>query len=289
MLAARRLSIVTASAVIALAVAGPARAQGNSNGKGNGNGHKSSPPSSSPLPGQQGTISGASPLSWVDDASLLAPGSMSLTISALRWSGADLTEVDAPIVDASVGLTKRFQLGASVPHIVGSADGTGPVGGLGTSYISGKVAILSEPEVKVAVSPVLEILGAGAFQALPAGDSRYQLGLPISLEVAQGPVRIFAATGFFTRGAWFAGGGTGFQLGPRTAASLSFTRSWATTDVEGIHRDRREVSGGVSQFLTQQVAVYGTVGHTIATTDENGAGMSVGGGVTFLLTAVLAK
>ena len=281
---ARRRSVVAASAVMALAVAVTAHAQGH----GNGNGHKSQPPSSSALPSPASTTS-ASPLSWIDDASLLAPGSMTLTVSALRWSGADLSEVDAPIVDAAVGLTKRLQIGASIPHIVGSAAETGPVGGLGTAYITGKVALLNEPEVKIAVSPVLEILGAGAVQALPVDDSRYQLGLPVSLEVVRGSVRIFAATGFFTRGAWFAGGGTGFQLTPRVGASATFTRAWAKTDVDGVNRDRREVSGGISYFVRPQIAVYGSLGHTIATTDESGAGMTVSGGVTFLLTPNLTK
>jgi hypothetical protein len=283
---ARRLSVVAASAVVALAVAVTAHAQGHGNG--NANGHKSQPPSSSALLSPASTTS-ASPLSWIDDASLLAPGSMTFTISALRWSGADLSEVDVPIVDAAAGLTKRLQIGASIPHVVGSADGTGPVGGLGTAYITGKVALLTEREVKLAVSPVLEILGAGAAQALPVGDSRYQLGLPVSLEVVQGSVRIFAATGFFTRGAWFAGGGTGFQLTPKTGASATFTRSWAKTDVDGVNRDRREISGGLSHFVRPQIAVYGSLGHTIATADESGAGMTVSGGVTFLLTPNLTK
>ena len=119
---------------------------------------------------------------------------------------------------------------------------------------------------------------------LAPGESRLQLGLPISLEVTQGPARMFAATGFFSRGAWFAGGGAGVQATPRVGLSMSFTRSWAKTDRAGVTRDRREVSGGVSYFATPQVGLYGSVGHTIATTDDNGAGMSVSGGVTFLLT-----
>jgi len=283
---ARRLFVVAASAVVALAVAVTAQAQGHGNG--NANAHKSQPPSSSALLSPASTTS-ASPLSWIDDASLLAPGSMTLTVSALRWSGADLSEVDVPIVDAAVGLTKRLQIGASIPHVVGSTDGTGPVGGLGTAYITGKVALLTEREVKLAVSPVLEILGAGAVQALPVGDSRYQLGLPVSLEVVQGSVRLFAATGFFTRGAWFAGGGTGFQLTPKAGASATFTRSWAKTDVDGVNRDRREISGGMSYFIRPQIAVYSSLGHTIATADESGAGMTVSGGVTFLLTPNFTK
>ena len=286
MIAIRRLGLLTASVIAALAVALPAAAQGHSgSAPGKNKYKKSTPPSSTSLPGPTTGASGASPLSWIDDASLLEPGSVALTVSVMRWSGADLSEVDAPIVDAAFGLTKRFQLSATVPRVVGSADGTGPVGGFGTSYFIGKVALLDDSEVKLAVSPLVEILGEGAVQSLPAGESRYQVGLPVSVEVARGPVRMFAATGFFTRGAWFGGGGAGFQLTPQIGASMSITRSWAKTDVEGVHRDRSEISGGVSYFLKPQIAVYGAVGHTIATTDENGAGMSMSTGVTFLLAS----
>jgi len=280
----RRWPFMVAGAVVALATVTPLHAQGLAHNAKGGNGHKSKPPSSSPLPGP---TNGASPLSWVDDASLLPPGMMSLTISAMRWSGTDLSEVDFPIVEASYGVTRRVQIGASVPRIVGSVDG--PVGGIGTSYISGKVSIFDDTDVKVAVSPIVEILGAGAVEALPPGESRYQVGLPVSLEVSQGPARMFAATGIFSRGAWFAGGGAGFQASPRVGVSLSFTRSWAPTDLAGVNRDRRELSGGVSYFVKPQIGIYGSVGHTIATTDENGAGMSISGGVSFYLNTRVTK
>ena len=287
MIAVRRLGLATASVIAALAVALPAAAQGKSgSAPGKNKDTKSTPPSSSSLPALTIGSSSASPLSWIDDASLLPPGSAAFTISVMRWSGTDLSEVSAPIVDAAFGLTKRVQLSATIPHVVGSADGTGPVGGWGTSYFSGKVALLDESDdsgVKLAVSPLLEVLGEGAVQSLAEGESRYQVGLPVSVEVARGSVRMFASAGLFSRGAWFAGGGAGFQLTPRMGASMSVTRSWAKTDVEGVHRNRAEISGGVFYFVKPQIAAYGSLGHTIATTDENGAGMSVGTGVTFLL------
>src|SRR5438270_9680576 len=170
---------ILAVALLMFALVAPIGAQSPTHNAKSSNGRKSKPPSSSPLPGS----SSASPLSWVDDASLLAPGTMSLSVSAMRWSGADLSEVDFPIVDASVGITKRVQLSASIPRIVGSADAAGPVGGVGTSYISSKIALLTgQSDVKLAVSPVVAILGKVAGQALAPGESRLQLGLPISLE-----------------------------------------------------------------------------------------------------------
>jgi hypothetical protein len=127
------------------------------------------------------------------------------------------------------------------------------------------------------------VLGTGAVQPLPAGESRYQLGVPVSVEASAGVARLFAAAGSFTRGGWFAGGGVEFPLTDEMGASVSLTRSWVKTDIEGVRRNRSELSGGVSYFPTQQIAVYGSLGHTIGTAVENGAGMSVGGGVTFFL------
>jgi len=36
--------------------------------------------------------------------------------------------------------------------------------------------------------------------------------------------------------------------------------------------------------VSSQTAVYGALGRTIATTDDNGAGATISGGVTFLFT-----
>jgi hypothetical protein len=276
-----------ASAVMALAIAVPVRAQGKSTGKG----HKSSPPSSTPLPNPAtGPATGASPLAWLDDASLLAPGSMTMSLSAMRWSGADLSEMNAPIVDVSVGLAPRFQIGANVPHVVGSSDGSGVVGGIGTSYISSKIALLTGGSgVKVAVSPMVEILGEGAVQGLASDHGRAQFGLPLSMEIARGPARVFGSAGFFTRGARFAGGGAGLQATPKVGVSLSFTRSWVDGSGTEAPRDRRELGGGVSYFVRPQIGVYGALGQTIATTDDNGAGTTVSGGVTFFLNARVTK
>jgi len=284
----RGLLPATAGAALGLSVAGHADAQG----RGNGNPHKSSPPSSSVLPNPATTspTGGASPLAWLDDATLVAPGSMLVTVSAMRWSGADLSEVDVPVVDAAMGLAPRFQIGASVPRVAGGADGTGQAGGIGTSYFSGKIAVLtSEHRVRMAVSPMLEVLGEGAVQALGPGQSRTQVGVPVSAEIRQGTARIFASTGVFSRGRWFAGGGAGVQATPAVGLSLAFTRSWASDSTSGVLRDRQEVSGGASYLVRPQMGVYLAIGRTIGTLDENGAGTTISGGVSVLFSARAIK
>src|SRR5262245_4255896 len=134
-----------------LLAASPAFAQGksaqapgkNKNGGGGSSAAASAAPSRNelaavavaPTPG----TSGATPLAWIDDASLLPPGMISASLSAMRWSGGGLSEVDFPIVDVAVGLAPRVQLSASVPRVVGSGDPEGVSGGVGTSFFGAKI------------------------------------------------------------------------------------------------------------------------------------------------------
>jgi hypothetical protein len=278
----------TVSALVALAVTIPAAAQGK--GKGNGNGHQSKPPSSSPLPTSQ-AIAGAVPFAWIDDASVLPPGSAALTVMALRWQGTDVGEVDAPVLGLAAGLAPRLQIGATIPRVVGN-DTSGVVGGLGTTYVSAKFGVLTGQQpsgIKLAVAPTLQILGEGALQALAPDQSRTQFGLPVSMEVDRGAVRVFASTGFFTRGVWFAGGGVGARATPRVAVSAAVSRAWASSATDPLAGDRREVSGSVAFQASPQMSLFGSVGRTVATSDQDGAGTTLTGGVMFLLSAPVLK
>src|SRR6185436_10647728 len=96
------------------------------------------------------------------------------------------------------------------------------------------------------------LLGSGALAALGPGDTRAQIGLPASVEIDRAGRRFYAASGWFSRGVWFAGGGAAIQASRRVAASASFSRSWTTTadPVSGLTRDRTELSGGAGYALT---------------------------------------
>ena len=279
--------------MLALAISAPALAQGKSQlHKKSGSGPK--PPSRNDL--VVPTVvssSGGAPMAWLDDASLLDPGGVSVGVSAMRWSGSGLSEVNAPIVDAALGLTRRVQLSASVPHVVGSADPTGPAGGIGTSYFSAKVGVLDRGSVlKVAVSPTVEVLGPGVVDSLTSGQHRVQMGFPASAEIDRGPARVYAGAGYFTRGAWFTGIGGSYALNVRLSAFGSFSRAWRRADVAGVpigDRDRNELSGGASYGLSSAVHIFGSVGRTLATLDENGAGTTIAGGISFVLASGTAQ
>src|SRR5437870_5446597 len=94
-------------------------------------------------------------------------GAMSIDISMAHWSGDGIGETSAPIVNFAAGLTDRLQFAVSVPHVMGD-DTTGIVGGLGTTFVSGKYAayVNGRTGLKVAVAPTLEVLGTGVLSSL---------------------------------------------------------------------------------------------------------------------------
>jgi hypothetical protein len=285
-----RTPTVLASAMLALAVSNPAWAQGKSQQ------HKKNPPappSRSDLAAPAGVsmpvaaVAGPTPFAWIDDASLLEAGSVSIAMSVVRWQGSGISEVDAPVIDAAIGLAPRVHLTITVPRVVGSEDPLGPVGGMGTSYFSAKIAAINDAKrgLKLSVAPTLEVLGSGVLQSTE-GERRAHFGLPVSVELDRGRARLYAGGGYFTRGVWFTGAGVGTRVNDKVFVSGGFSRSWRGTDVPDVplsDRDRKEITGSGSYAVTPQINVYGALGRTIATLDENGAGTSLVGGVSFFI------
>jgi hypothetical protein len=287
-----------AAGVLVWALAASAFAQGNSQGHGNGNGQSngkgnSAPPSRNEL-APVATVAPPSttstPLAWIDDATLLDPGVVALSIGMMRWQGTDLSEVDAPVVDAAIGLAPRVQLSASVPRIVGDQDPAGAVGGVGTSFVTAKIQAAANraKTVKLAVAPTLQLLGAGVATALGPNESRVRFGLPVSVEVDHDAVRLYGGGGYFSPGLWFTGAAVGFRATPKTFVNVGLSRAWRSdegADVALSDRDRKELSAGVAYAIASHVSIYGSVATTIATLDANGAGRTIAGGVSFWTAA----
>ena len=294
---------LAASALCVLLAASPAFAQGKSGqapGKtksGNGGAAAAAPSRNelsavgvAPTPG----TSGATPLAWVDDASLLPAGMVSASISAMRWSGGGVSEVDFPIVDVAFGLAPRVQLSASIPRVVGGADPDGAAGGVGTSFFAAKIGVYEHAKhsFKVAVTPTMLLLGEGVVEALEPGEGRVRWGLPASAEVSKGPLRVYGGGGYFSPGLWFGGAAISTQAASKVFVSAGFSRAWRHTDVPDVpisERDRKELSGGVAYVITPSVTAFGSIGRTIMTLVENGAGTSIIGGVSFSFAATSAK
>ena len=275
--------ILAASAIVALAVSTSAFAQGK--------GKKAKPPSRNDLssPSVATGAGAASPLAWVDDATVLDPGGVAVSISTIRWWGSGLSEVNIPIVDFALGVTKRVQLSASVPRVADSSQPDGAVGGLGTTYFTAKIGVAENRThtAKLAVLPTIEVLSPGVVQGLAPGEHRVQLGLPVSGELDRGPLRLYGAAGYFTRGAWFTGAGAGLSVSNKVSVSTGFSRAWRKSDVPDVplsDRDRNEISGSASYGFTPMVRVFASLSRTVATLPDNGAGTTIGGGVSLFFT-----
>jgi hypothetical protein len=94
-------------------------------------------------------------------------------------------------------------------------------------FFSAKVAVFSDDvrALKVAVGPTLEVLTTAA---LP-GQGRVERGLPVSAQLDRASSRIYASTGYFSPGIWYAGAGIGRSVHERIGVSASFSHAWATS------------------------------------------------------------
>jgi hypothetical protein len=237
-------------------------------------------PSSDRLPhGSLGTSAGT-PFAWVDDASLLGPGSAALTLSAVGWQGTGAHEIEAPVVGAAVGVVPWLQLSVHAPYVVGDQRGNGLASGWGTTYLSGKIGVLQGDSLKFSVAPTLQVLDPSVLTSTAIG--RAQWGVPVSAEVDRGPARVFASAGYFSGGIGFAGGGVSADVSPRVMVSGSLSHAWtgATTTAPAV--TRTDLSGGAALALTSHIGFFGSVSQTVSTTDASGAGTTVVAGVSIL-------
>jgi hypothetical protein len=205
----------------------------------------------------------------------MAPGNVWLGISMVRWQGSGVGQSIVPIIDTAFGLTRRVQIGASVPRVSG---------GLGTTFFSAKIAAFEDVDrgLKVALSPTLEVLSQNA---MLAGQARTQWGLPVSVQLDRESGRFYGSSGYFSPGIWFAGAGFGKAVTDRAGLSVSFSHAWTTSSTAPgatpvpIPR-RNEMSGGGSYDLTPNVSLFGSLGRTIGLAAQDGAGTTLSFGVS---------
>ncbi len=206
----------------------------------------------------------------------------------VRWQGSGLSETVVPVVDGAIGLTPRVQVAASVPRVAG---------GLGTTVFSAKIAVLNGDAraLKVAVAPTLEILDGAAMGAAPPGEGRARWGLAVSAQFDHAGSRIYASSGYFSPGIWYAGAGIGRTVGDRLDVSMSFSHAWATSSASSLEMPilagprRSEISGGASYDLKPNIAVFGSIGRTIGIAAADGAGTILGFGLSLSAPAVFTK
>ena len=275
--------------------ASPAAAQGKGHGNAFGHGKKGSGgvttgPSGS-VAATSGSEEGPAAVrtfgSWLDDASVVTPGTGFASLSIGYWRTPGFTEIDVPAFDVGVGLTPRVQVGASVPFYHARPEGGPVVRGLGDFCFSTKVQ-LREPgasRVGLAVIPVLEVMSS----APEPGASRASWALPVAIELQRDSWRAYSSVGYFSRGAVFASGALELAMSERAWVTGTISQSRSTSgpdgaDPSGLAKTRTDVSGGVTYALSNTIGVSGTIGRTLSSVDPSRTTLVLSGGLSVALS-----
>jgi hypothetical protein len=218
---------------------------------------------------------------WLDDASASFRGEGYTTVAIGHWRMEGVTQTNVPMFGVGLGVTDRLQVGANVPFYRVSWAG-GSASGLDDVYLNAKYTILDPAltlsEVGLAVSPVLEILSAGA------PDGRLHVALPVSVEVRRLPFRVYGSAGYFSRGAFFGGGALEWTASNSLVITGSITHSYSlpdddTLDAMAVSRKRADVSMSLGYPLGTRAVAFGSIGRSLSGIREGGTSVAVTGGV----------
>ena len=146
--------------------------------------------------------------------------------------------------------------------------------GPGSMSMYGKFVILdpatSSRSVGLAITPLVEFS--------PGSSDQMGWALPINVETRRGNTRIYGSAGYFSRGSTFATAGVDVPVTSRASLFASFGQSYASA---GTH----QTSFGFGGFLTVTATsgIFVGLGQTLVPAEIGPGGLSLGGGVSFLL------
>ena len=277
--------------MLLIAAAPPARAQGNGRGgppitpPGQTRKTTSQPPTASAIATPTDAANQPSRRlqtfgSWLDTASVNAPGEAWMWASTAYWRSDSLREIDAPAIGISLGVAPRTQIGVSLPYYFITDRSGFTSHGFGASYVSAKFALTQNRRVNLSTSPTVEILSWAS-----PGIRRVNLVLPVSVEGYAGAARLYGSTGYFSRGSVFGTGALEWSLGSRFTWTTSFAQSYSVVsdpaaDALGIARHRTDASTGLYLSLRPTVVFFANVGRTFAPVNDTSGRLSVAGGIS---------
>jgi hypothetical protein len=212
--------------------------------------------------------------SWLDDASIVAPGEVWLGLATGYWRGDSNRQIDAPVASVAVGLSPRVQAGGSASfYHFRDADGLSE-NGFGSFSLYGKFQ-LADPSrapnaIGIAVTPLLELS--------PGSESPVGWAVPVNIETQRGDARIYGSAGYFSRGSVFGTIGADIPLTSRIFLSGTFGQSYARA---GTHQT--SIGVGASLGLTATSGLFIGLGQTFMPAEVGPGGVSVAGGMSILL------
>ena len=277
---------IAAAALIGAAAAAPAAAQGNSGSAPGQNKTKrdsgaaaAAAGSASPATAVSSTsapaTSGSSTLyygSWLDDASIMTPGSAWLGLSTAYWKSNTGRQFDAPVMMGAIGVSPRTQIGASVPiYHFRDVDGFSS-NGVGTISMYGQLMLVDPAGsngVGLAIAPLLQLA--------PASDQRLGWALPVNVEARMRRARIYGSTGYFSRGSVFVTVAADVPAGRKASFTGNFGRSFAS----GSHET--DLGAGLALSTSPTTSVFISLGRAFMSDPAAAGGMSLGGGVSLAM------
>jgi hypothetical protein len=288
-----RRGVVLLAAVLLLASAGASDAQGQGRGRGHGRSAAGGGQGNQPSPPGKGRASGPTSAtewasrsfgSWSDDTYVLAPGEAWLGVSAGYWRLPFGDQTDAPILDATVGLSRRVHVGVTLPISTLTPLGGSPQRFLGDSYISAKIGVRdAEHGLGLAIAPLLEILADGSW---PGADGqpigRVHWGVPVNLEYKADRWRAYGSAGYLSRGAVFGTGTVDVSIGSRAGALVMVSQAYSTDAPPPstmLPRARTDLHGGAYALVSPAMSVYGIVGRTISRAEIDSPSLAISAGL----------
>ncbi len=212
--------------------------------------------------------------SWLDDASVIEPGDLWVSMSTGYWKADENRQIDAPVVSAAVGINGRMQAGGSASfYHFRDSEGLSE-SGVGSIAMYGKFLLVdaasSSQGLGLAVTPLVEIS--------PGSESEIGWAIPVNVEKRWSGLRVYGSTGYFSRGSMFATIGADMPVASRVSITGNFGQSYARG---GTHQS----SFGVGAFFTlsPRSGAFVGMGQTAVPRQISPGGMSLAGGVSFLL------
>jgi hypothetical protein len=212
--------------------------------------------------------------SWLDDASMVAPREIWIGLATGYWRGDSNRQIDAPVVSAAVGITPRVQAGGSASfYHFRDAEGISE-NGFGSFSLYGKFLIadpLRAPNaIGVAITPLLEFS--------PGSESPAGWALPVNIETRRGSARFYGSGGYFSRGSVFATAAVDVPISSTVFINATFGQSYARA---GNHQTSLGI--GASVGLTATSGLFVGLGQTLMPVELGPGGVSLAGGMSFLL------
>jgi hypothetical protein len=212
--------------------------------------------------------------SWLDDASIVEPREIWIGLATGYWTGESNRQIDAPVVSAAVGVSRRFQAGGSLSfYHFRDAEGIAE-NGFGNVSLYGKLQVLdpyrAPNAIGVAVTPLVELS--------PGSEQTLGWALPVNVEAHRGNLRIYGSGGYFSRGSVFATVAADIPLASRVSLTGNFGQSYAR---ESTHQT--SVGIGASIGIAPTSGAYVGIGRTYMPSATGPGGVSVAGGLSFLL------